>query len=57
MKQYIFLLNNVTDTKEVKIEADGMLDALSQAKELVKKVMKETSEKIDIKFKGTVYLS
>ncbi|MCT2535189.1 hypothetical protein NC661_11780 [Aquibacillus koreensis] len=55
MKQYIFLLEFPVGPMEVKFEAEGMLDAFTQAKDYVKKIMKDTSSKIDIQFKGTVY--
>ncbi|MBM7573013.1 hypothetical protein [Aquibacillus albus] len=55
MKQYIFLLKCPVGSKEIKIETDGMLDALTQAKEYLKKTTMETSYKVDIQYKGTVY--
>ncbi|CQR46625.1 hypothetical protein BN1058_00894 [Paraliobacillus sp. PM-2] len=57
MKQYIFLLQTPLNPIEVKFEAEGMLDALTQAKEFLKKTMKTHSSEVDIQFKGTVYLN
>lgn len=55
MKQYIFHLNAPMEPQEVKIEATGMFDALNQAKELQLKTMEESSSKVDMQFKGTIY--
>mgnify|MGYP005856366583 CR=1 FL=1 len=57
MKQYIFLLEIPLNPIEVKFEAEGMLDALTQAKEFLKKTMKNHSSEIGIQFKGTIYLN
>ncbi|MRH41653.1 hypothetical protein GH741_03070 [Aquibacillus halophilus] len=57
MKQYIFVVNKPKqlDSKEIIIDATGMLDAFNQAKELKLKEMKESKSKIDLKLKGTIY--
>ncbi|WP_171038050.1 hypothetical protein [Aquibacillus sediminis] len=55
MKQYIFHLNKSVESKEIKIIASGMLDAFTQVKDLKKKLMQETSDNVDIQFKGTIY--
>ncbi|GGM38140.1 hypothetical protein GCM10011351_25370 [Paraliobacillus quinghaiensis] len=56
MKQYIFLLKTPLNPIEVKFEAEGMLDALTQAKEFMTKTMQNHSSEVDIQFKGTIYL-
>ncbi|WP_407270408.1 hypothetical protein [Radiobacillus sp. PE A8.2] len=57
MKLYIFTLEIPFGPIDINIEAEGMLDAFTQAKEYLKKAMIETSAKINIQFKGTVYFN
>ncbi|MBT2734881.1 hypothetical protein QF028_002630 [Neobacillus sp. B4I6] len=55
MKEYIFLLEEPVDTKEIKILASGMMDAFKKAKEFRKNIVQDTKLKVNMILKGVRY--
>ncbi|MDC3417468.1 hypothetical protein [Aquibacillus salsiterrae] len=55
MTQYIFVVDKLVDSTEIKVEATGMMDAFHKIKEIRNKIMEETSSIINIRFKGVLY--
>jgi hypothetical protein len=55
MKQFVFLIDTGTETKEHKINADGMTDAVNRIKDIKKHIQKDNNSSLKIKFKGIIY--
>ncbi|MGM7723313.1 hypothetical protein [uncultured Metabacillus sp.] len=55
MKQFVFLIDTGNETKEHKINAAGMTDAVKRIKDMKKDFMKGDNSHLKIKFKGVIY--
>ncbi|WP_177177249.1 hypothetical protein [Bacillus sp. MUM 116] len=55
MREYIFLLDESVDSREVKIKAAGMMEAFKKAKEFRKKIMVNTKKNVRMMFKCVKY--
>lgn len=55
MKQFVFLIDNGSETKEHKITATGMTDAVNRIKDIKKHLNQENQSNFKISFKGVIY--
>jgi len=55
MKEYIFLLNEPVEPREIKIIASGMMEAFKKAKEFRKNIIQSTKINVDMMLKGIRY--
>jgi hypothetical protein len=55
MKEYIFLLEEPLDNKEIKIIASGMAEAFKKAKEFRDNIVQHTKSKVNMILKGVRY--
>jgi hypothetical protein len=55
MKEYIFLLEEPVENREIKIRASGMAEAFKKAKEFRKNIVQDTKVKVNMMLKGVRY--
>ncbi|MBZ5752710.1 MULTISPECIES: hypothetical protein [Metabacillus] len=55
MKQFVFLIDTGNETREHKINATGMTDAVNRIKDIKNHLKKDDHSKLNIKFKGVIY--
>jgi len=55
MKEYIFLLDEPVNPREIKIKASGMMEAFKKAKEFRKNFIQDARTNVDMMLKGVRY--
>ncbi|MBO1513289.1 hypothetical protein [Metabacillus bambusae] len=55
MKQFVFLIDTGNETREHKIVASGMTDAVNRIKDIKNHLKQDSNSTLKIKFKGVIY--
>jgi hypothetical protein len=55
MKHFVFLIETGNETKEYKIAASGMTEAVSKIKEVKNQLKQNNCSQFKIQFKGVIY--